>query len=166
MIEQEEVEFVEAQVKRLAAKPKWPFEVEAQLELARIASKYGTDLIHVNRVIQDISETWDHCPDGVELKKALIDAIPVPVPRTRTTTCELGLCDGHGWMRVFALWTTENRNGSTFVKKERITEEQYNLLSKRVDHQSQEVYDGVKHCDCERGQRMKATKESVEVTKR
>lgn len=97
---------VKTEVKRLSSKPKWPFEQEGQLELARIALKYSTDIQHLRETIAEISEHWDHCPDGRELSQALAPSSSLPTFTGKRTSCPRGQCDGSGWIVIEVADTT------------------------------------------------------------
>jgi hypothetical protein len=152
MLEETEKTKVRGIVSRLATKPKWPFEADAQAELGRIATEYAADIDHLMRVVTEISEYWDHCPDGRELREALrreTNANTVSIPPWKSTTCPNNQCDGSGYIEVFSLHSQiANPGGTAFKETSMISREQYDDLSKKIDWRTQMLYTGVKKCAC------------------
>ncbi len=133
-------------VRRMAGMQGWPFLDEAQIELARILSDHAKDKEQAESVITEISENWERCPAPNELRAQLRTRFDVPeTPRT----CRFNFCDGHGWVETFALHTIVSIPGGTAYKeKKAISREQYNELSAKIDWNQQQVYTGVKPCQC------------------
>ncbi len=71
MISEENNELACKEVNRLCNKKGWPYLVEGQAELVRVAKKYARDIAHLNAAITQLSEDLDHCPDARELKREL-----------------------------------------------------------------------------------------------
>jgi hypothetical protein len=137
---------------RLASKPKWPFEPTAQAELCRVAAEYALDLEHLKRVVVEVSEYWEYCPDGRQLREALRregSAKTIAMPPWKSTTCPKNQCDGSGWVEVFSLHSQiSNPGGTAFLQTSMITREQYDDLMPKIDWETQNLYTGVKKCAC------------------
>ncbi len=71
MISDENTELVCLQINRLSGKKGWPYLIEGQKELVRVAMKYARDVAHLTAVVTELSETQGPCPDGYELKREL-----------------------------------------------------------------------------------------------
>jgi hypothetical protein len=140
------LDFALSQARRLSGKHGWPFFDEGQNELARVLVRYARDEQHARDAITEICETWERCPAPNELRAELRPRFDIPAV---TPSCRFGLCDGHGWIEVFSLETSKSLpNGAVFKEKSKITREQYNELSAKIDWEQQQVYSGVKPCQC------------------
>ena len=146
-----DLETVTMEIERLAKKTNYPgYDEPAKLELVRIATKYARDLTHLREIVGSISEGWDHCPDGRELREALTQAeTTVPTYQARSR-CKFEICDGSGWVEVFALHTYERGPaGGAFTRKEWLTFDQWFALDQqKLDPQKQVLFTGRKRCEC------------------
>lgn len=138
------------EVQKLSRQRGFPVDADGVEDLARGLMKACAKGVTVDALIAAAKEASAFCPTDYDLLQ-LADSLRPPDPAWRVDTrrCPVGVCDGTGWVRVFALISTErNGDGTVYTRKQKITEQQYNSLRAKIDHRTQEVYDGVKRCKC------------------
>jgi hypothetical protein len=98
-----------------------------------------------DRVISECLRASQYCPTDHDLLTFAGGLRPVESwQQPKPSKC--AKCHGSGFEISYTLHTVEGHGEYAFVKKELITEEQYDLLSKQVDWQRQKVFSGAKRC--------------------
>ncbi len=113
--------------------------------LERVSKRFG---VPMERIVTECAESSAYCPtdaDLINVARSLKPADPTPGARK----CPLDICDGSGWRQVCHLHTHHDRpGGGVWVEKEIITQAQFDELSRKVDWQSQMVYESRYRCVC------------------
>lgn len=140
-------EFAMKQVRRLSGKKGWPFFDEGAAELGRVLMQYAKDERQAWDVVTWFCENSETCPAPNELRYELRGPSLI-VPDT-PKNCKLMQCDGGGYIEVFSMHTRITiPNAAAYVEKKSVTREQYNDLSDKIDWVTQQVFTGVKKCQC------------------
>ena len=104
--------------------------------------------ISMAEIVERCSEESEFCPSDFAMLSTARGLAP---QRSQAETqssrnCPFGKCDGSGWKEAYVLHT--RHTDPTYVEKQRITAEQYEDLSKKVDWVKQMVFAGRSRCEC------------------
>ena len=125
-------------------------EKEALRELIDVLEGAARTEEEAARIITEcVQYSGDFCPTPFALRRIASDLRAKKTSWTPDTrTCPAGLCDGHGWARVFFLVTEDRHGDSHYRRRERITADVYAKLTPEVDNQKQRLYEAVEPCPC------------------
>lgn len=134
------------QVVRLDRTIGYPKEQESRSRLVDAlvdaCNQYG---VNPDRVISECLRASQYCPTDHDLLTFAAGLRPVEAWKpSKPSACHK--CHGTGFEIVYALHTSEGSGEHSFVKKEIITEEQHDLLVKRIDWNVQKLFSGAKRC--------------------
>ena len=141
-----------AQVRRMKGLYRYPKAAkEAEAELIKIAAM-AQDLAHCQKVIDSLLADGDNeCPTPYWFRRAISPPRPELYRVPSALTCPRGLCNGSGWIHEFWLHSQVGIGEARYVKKERITEEQHQELTRKIDWSTQSLFEGSKKCPCKAG---------------
>lgn len=149
---------VQRQLNRLSLLGGFPKEPERIVVLSDMLKAVCHDESELHRSISRWCETEQFVPTEAQLRfvVATLRSEDEPEDDPRSDRCDK--CGGTGRKRVFWLETQHRyQNGGNRRERQFITEAQYLELRKKIGADStwqQQVYDGVKSCDCPLGQKI------------
>lgn len=136
------------QVRRMAALKYYAPTPESEEELIKIAAM-ARDLAWCIKVIDDfLNGPEQECPTPRPFKLAISPPRPELYRVPEKLTCPRGMCNGSGWIQEFWMHSKKGEGEYAYVKKEQISEEEYNVLTRKVDWNLQMLYEGSRKCPC------------------
>ena len=122
---------------------------EALRELVDTLASITFTQAEAKRIVSECLQASRFCPTPFDLRNMAADI------RAKSNTwtphvgkCSAGQCDGHGFAQAFFLVTEERRGEASFKRRERISPSTYAELARKVDGNTQRVYDAVEPCAC------------------
>ncbi len=140
------------EVARFRRCPNYPTDTAGVTQLADGLKRAAKGLEQAQSIVTRCLEISSYCPtdhDMLAVAAELYPPAPEPSWVPSSTRCPAGRCDGHGWAQVFFLVTQEGEGRYAYQRKERISEEQYRLLVRKVDGRKQRAYETVEKCACQ-----------------
>jgi hypothetical protein len=115
--------------------------------LATAAARYG---VTAEAIVRECVESSVFCPTDTDLLNVARGMRPADGGEHRhPTKCPYELCDGSGWREVCHLHSKHAEpDRPAWVEKTIITREQYNDLGRKIDWQTQSVYESRYRCKC------------------
>jgi hypothetical protein len=109
--------------------------------------------VKMEEIINECVESSVFCPTDADLLNVARELVPKEKSveeKWKNRKCPFQLCDGSGWREKYYLHTHHVGDGdrAAWVEKVEITQEQYDVLSVKVDWKTQMAYAGRYRCKC------------------